>query len=90
MKQNFVRNLINWSNYYTSLQNIIFNKDILSKELDKFWKEIVETNMFSNQHLLFLFRIHYKNGEYLTIGKLQSLNLEDKEYLLDLIIKLAK
>lgn len=42
--------------------------------------------MAENQHIWFLFRIKWADGTYSTIGKIQKLNKEDKDYILNTII----
>jgi hypothetical protein len=79
--------ILNWIDYKFDIKNKIFTKDLLNTNLNKFWTEIVETKVSDNQHIWFLFRLKWDNGEYVTIGKLQRLNKEDKDYILNFIIE---
>jgi hypothetical protein len=46
----------------------------------------MENKLSDNQHIWLLFRLQWSNSQFVTIGKLQKLNLEDKDYLFDFII----
>lgn len=78
--------ILNWIDYNINIKNKIFSKDLLINNLNKFWNEIVETKLTENQHIWFLFRIKWADGTFGTIGKLQRLNKEDKDYILNFII----
>lgn len=79
--------LKNWDNYNIPVNHEVFSTDLLKSSINKFWKEIVETKLNENQHILFLFRLQWSNNQFATIGNLQKLNLEDKDYLLDLLVE---
>ena len=78
--------ILNWIDYNINIKNKIFTKDLLLSNLNKFWNEIVETKVSDNQHIWLLFRLRWANGDYVTIGKLQRLNKEDKDYIFNFII----
>ena len=77
---------INWNNYTIKTEPTIFSKDLLKTTLTKFWSEIIEVNVSENQHILLLFRLQWSDNQFVTIGNLQRLNLEDKDYFLDFIL----
>lgn len=78
--------LKNWDNYTTDVNHQIFSHDLIQTNLNNFWKEIVETKINENQHILFLFRLQWSNNQFATIGNLQKLNKEDKDYILNYIL----
>lgn len=78
--------ILNWIDFNINIKNKIFTKDLLSINLNKFWSEIVENKLAENQHIWFLFRIRWADGTYGTIGKIQKLNKEDKDFILNSII----
>jgi hypothetical protein len=47
----------------------------------------MENKLNENQHIWLLFRLEWSNGQFVTIGKLQKLNKEDKDYLFEYIMK---
>jgi hypothetical protein len=83
----FKNKILNWIDYKFDIKNKVFTRDLLNSNLNKFWSEIIIPNVNENQHIWLLFRLRWANGEYVTIGKLQKLNIEDKDYLLNLIIE---
>lgn len=76
----------NWENYTIRIRPSIFSKDLLETNLDLFWKKIVE-NISNDQHILFLFRLQWSDTQFATIGNLQRLNKDDKDYILNFIIE---
>jgi hypothetical protein len=69
-----------WNNILYPLDNTIFTRELLKKFINKFWKEnILQLDKFS--HILLLTRIRRDNGQMATIGTLQKLNVDDKDYL---------
>jgi hypothetical protein len=47
---------------------------------------MIESNFTSSNHMFILFKIKYNNNEIATIGKVQRLNIEDKNWYIDWII----
>ena len=82
--------LANWDNYTISVSPSIFTKDLLKTNLNQFWKEIVSTNVSENQHILFLFRLQWTDNQIVTIGNLQRLNNNDKDYIFNYILEEIK
>ncbi len=83
---NLKNKILNWIDYKIDIKNKVFTKDLLINNLNKFWDDIMETKLSENQHIWLLFRLRWANDEYVTIGKLQRLNKEDKDYILNFII----
>jgi len=81
--KNKILKLSNWDNYTIHLQPSLFSKDLLKFNLNKFWSDIVETKLSENQHMLFLFRLQWSDNQFVTIGNLQKLNNDDKDYIFD-------
>ena len=76
---------LHWENYYIPFSSeMLFNNDLLKKYLSKFWTDKVEP--IDNAHLLFLCRLQWENGEFATVGELQRLNKEDKEYIYNYLL----
>lgn len=85
MRKNFYQ-LKNWENYIIPLNHVVFTKDLLESKINQFWTNIVEKSITKEQHILFLFRIQWSNDQYVTIGNLQKLNIDDKDYIINEII----
>lgn len=85
LRKNKNRN-IHWENKLYTFDNIvIFNKEVLKKYINKFWKENVDI-LDNESHIILLSRIRRDNGEYATIGNLLRLNKADKDYLFETLI----
>jgi hypothetical protein len=54
--------------------------------LNKFWNEIVIPNVSDNQHIIFMFRIQWIDNQFVTIGNLQRLNNNEKDYIFNYIL----
>lgn len=76
---------LHWKNIFIPLQagSTLTNK-LIDSHVNMFWKDVVE-KINDDQHILFLFRIQKDNGQFLTLGKLQQLNKEDKKYIIEYI-----
>lgn len=73
-----------WTDKIYTFDNLMFNKDVLKKYINKFWKENIDSlDKDKDSHILLLTRIRRDNGQVATIGNLQRLNLDEKDYLLD-------
>lgn len=68
-----------WDNVQYPLNELkLIDQDIINDTIDQFWKQIVK-KIKPNNHILILFRV--KTGDhYITIGTLQKLNLNEKDY----------
>jgi phage antirepressor YoqD-like protein len=68
-----------WDNIqYPLNEETLINQDVINKSINDFWKQIIK-KIKPNNHILILFRVR-TGDHYLTLGYLQKLNLEDKEY----------
>ena len=81
-----LKNKLNWFDFKLEIVNINFSKELLESKLDIFWKEVMESKLFENQHIWLLFKLQWSNSKIVTIGKLVKLNKEDKNYLLEYIL----
>jgi DNA polymerase type B, organellar and viral len=63
----------------------VFSGSLFGNKFNKFWKDI-QSGFNDNNYLFILFKIKYVNGEFVTIGKLQKLNLADKNWYINWII----
>ena len=52
--------------------------------IENFWNEYM-TKIADNTHMIFLFRVQFNDGQIRTLCKLQQLNKEDKNYIIDLL-----
>jgi hypothetical protein len=68
-----------WTTIYYETDNIIFDKDILKKYINLFWKQNIKS-LNENKHIIILCKIKKNNGQIATLGLLQKLNKEDKDY----------
>lgn len=64
-----------WNNIKEELKDNFFNKDILSKFINKFYENKVKT-LNEDQHILFLFRIELINSDIKTVTRLLKINNE--------------
>jgi len=78
-----------WNEFILKVNNKIFTKDLFEKLFNKFWLRI-EENFTNVNHMFILLKIKYNNGEIVSIGKLQRLNLRDKQWYIDFIIENMK
>jgi hypothetical protein len=82
-----LKNKLNWFDFKFEIKNINFTQKLLQDKLDIFWNEIMDNKLSNNQHIWLLFRLQWSNSQYVTIGKLVKLNKEDKDWLLDFLMK---
>jgi hypothetical protein len=78
--------LSNWINYRIRISPSIFTKELIKINLNKFWTNIIEKELKNDQHIIFLFRIQWSDNQFVSIGNLQKLNIEDKDYILNKIV----
>jgi hypothetical protein len=74
-----------WNSITFNINNKIFTKALFENIFNKFWKSI-ESNFSNSNHMFILFKIKYVNGEFTTIGKLQKLSCNDKDWYINWII----
>lgn len=74
-----------WNEFILNINNKIFTRDLFEKQFNKFWNTI-ENEFTNNNHMFVLFKIKYKGTDYVTIGALQRLNLNDKDWYFNWII----
>lgn len=82
-----IKNKLKWIDLKIEIKNSNFSSKLFQEKLDIFWKEIMDTKLLENQHIWLLFRLQWSDNNYVTIGKLQKLNKEDKDYLFDYILR---
>lgn len=78
---------VNWTDKVYTFDNLIFNKEVLKKFINKFWKDNIEL-LDKDSHILLLTKIRRDNGQIATIGNLKRLNLDDKDYLIDQLLNI--
>jgi len=79
-----MKNLKLWTSYYFKVNNNVINKELIRYAVNSFWKEISKI-IEPNQHIIALFRIKTNENIVLTLGQLQKLSIEDKEYFINYI-----
>ena len=84
-----VKSKNSWNEFILNLNNKIFSKTLFENKFNQFWEEI-QYQFNNNNHMFILFKIKYNNGEFVTIGKLQRLNLLDKNWYINFIIESMK
>ena len=74
-----------WNSHVVTLdQESLITKPLLMSEINKFWDSVVN-KIESNNHILLLFKIKFNSGQIRTLGKMQQLNPNDKNYLVDFL-----
>jgi hypothetical protein len=63
----------------------VFTGSLFKNKFNQFWKSI-QSEFNENNHLFILLKIKYVNNDFITIGKLQRLNLADKDWYINWII----
>jgi len=74
-----------WNVFELNFGNKIFSGPLFKSKFNKLWRNI-QSGFNKNNHLFILFKIKYNNGEFVTIGNLQRLNLSDKDWYINWII----
>ena len=82
-----LKNKLNWIDFNFEIKNTNFTSQLFKNKLNIFWSEIMENKLTENQHIWLLFKLEWGNGQFSTIGKLQKLNIEDKNYYIEYILK---
>lgn len=74
-----------WCNYrYKIKDQIVINNNLISESINTFWNSDVK-DVNSNQHIIILFRIKTCDGVILTLGHLQKLSTDDKDYFIEYV-----
>jgi hypothetical protein len=74
-----------WSNYRYSIKDqIIITNKVISESINAFWNSEIN-NINSNKHIIVLFRIKTSDGVILTLGHLQKLSTDDKDYFIQYV-----
>lgn len=79
------RKLNVWDLIEFNINNQLFSKSLFQKIFNQFWDK-VNYKFSDSNHMFILLKIKYQNNEYVTIGKLQRLNLNDKDWFINWII----
>ena len=74
-----------WNVQQFSINNMVFTKDLILNKFNIFWDNIYH-EFTDNNHMFILFKIKYKDIEFTTIGNLQRVNKEDKDWYINWII----
>ena len=83
--KNLAKALINWNENRIEIPgNVLLTKSFMKYHINNFWNEYMN-KLPDNTHMLFLFRVQFNDGQIRTLCKLQQLNKEDKNYIIDLL-----
>ena len=83
--KNLAKALINWNENRIEIPgNVLLTKSFMKYHINNFWNEYMN-KLPDKTHMLFLFRVHFNDGQIRTLCKLQQLNKEDKNYLIDIL-----
>jgi hypothetical protein len=75
-----------WNVLEFSINNKVFTKDLFKNKFNQFWDK-VNNQFLSDNHMFVLFKIKYINYDYATIGKLQRININEKDWLFNWILE---
>jgi hypothetical protein len=78
-----------WKDVTFDINNKVFTKILFEKIFNQFWKSI-ESKLNNNNHMFILFKVKYVNKEFSTIGKVQRINKNDKQWYFDFILENMK
>lgn len=76
-----------WNNIEYNTNGLLTNQQI-SFFINKLWEDVVNNIDESNQHISIMFKVKYDNNNIASIGYMQRLNKEDKDYYIERIIDL--
>ena len=74
-----------WKTLIYSINHKVFSKSLFENKFNKFWGNVFQ-EFTENNHMFILFKIKYVNNEFTTIGKLQRLSINDKDWYINWII----
>jgi DNA polymerase type B, organellar and viral len=85
LKLKKTKSLHAWKFIEIKIENKLFTKELFNLKFSKFWNQIIHEFTDSN-HMFILFKVKYIGTDYTTIGKLQRLNKNDKDWYFNWII----
>jgi hypothetical protein len=74
-----------WKTIQFTLNNLVFTTDLFKTKFNVFWNK-VKDEFTDNNHMFILFKVKYKGSDYATIGNLQRLTQNDREWYINWII----
>jgi len=74
-----------WEDLNFNVKNKLFSQKLFLKMFDQFWNKIVK-DFTENNHMFILFKIKYVTGQTLSIGNVQRLNNDDKNWYSEFIL----
>jgi hypothetical protein len=75
-----MKRIKSWNHFKYLLESYdIISNSLIEKAIDDFWNKKV-SKIEANHHIIAMFRISTSNNLYLTLGYLQKLNKDDKDY----------
>lgn len=81
--------LRDWINIKIPIKRLLLTDEVLKNVLTKFFNEVM-SKYTDNRYLMLLFRIHYVDGMFATLGPQQKINKNDFEKLLQSYIALLQ
>jgi hypothetical protein len=88
--QNIIRlrkrkSIHNWNAMEFNLGNVLFTIDLFKTKFKLFWDR-VEPEFTIDNHMFILFKVKYQGSDFATIGNLQRINQNDKDWYINWII----
>ena len=78
-------NSITWiENKVNISTQVLLTKAFIKHHINIFWTEIMN-KINDNQHILFILRLQFSNGQVRTLNKLTKLTKNDLKYIIDLL-----
>ena len=79
------KNSITWiENKVKISSQVLLTKAFIKYHINIFWTEVMN-KINNNQHILFILRLQFSNGQVRTLNKLTNLTKNDLKYIIDLL-----
>lgn len=79
------KNSITWiENKVKISSQVLLTKAFIKYHINIFWTEVMN-KINNNQHILFILRLQFSNGQVRTLNKLTKLTKNDLKYIIDLL-----
>jgi hypothetical protein len=85
MKLRKTKSINAWKNMTFSIENQVYTNELFKNKLNLFWNNVAD-EFTENNHMFILLKIKYIGADYITVGKLQRLNQNDKNWYLNWIL----
>jgi hypothetical protein len=79
------RSFHSWNSIEFKIDNLLFTNELFKSKFNLFWEK-VQQKFTENNHMFILFQLKYTNSDFVTIGQLQRLSINDKDWFFNWII----